>query len=251
MLEHATGRDKSWILAHGEHVPSPTELKTINKSLKQLEQGIPLPYVIGRWDFYGRTFTITKDVLIPRPETETLVDLAHEHLKQYDQAAIIDVGTGSGIIAISLAASFPKHSIIATDISLHALKVAQMNARQLAQTKIQFLLTDLMSPLKFKFDLICANLPYIPSQVLEGLAVSRQEPYLALDGGKSGLESIECMLAQSTTRLAPGGMVLLEIDSTLGIQTLVVAKTAFSKAACQIVQDLAGKDRIIKIQASP
>lgn len=247
LLEQATGRDKAWLLAHGEYHLAGTEQKSLENNLNQLLEGIPLPYVIGTWDFFGRPFKVTRDVLIPRPETETLVELALSHLEKFPHPRILDVGTGSGAIAVSLSAEHPGAAITATDISLAALQVAKENARNLGQTGIEFILADLLAPIQAEFDLICANLPYIPSQTLRSLDVSRWEPSLALDGGSSGLALIQKLLAQSQTRISQDGMILLETEASLSKETLAAARAAFPQADCALLSDLAGKDRIIRI----
>lgn len=248
LLEHVLGREKSWILAHSEYHPDLHEQQTLQENLTQLVQGVPLPYVLGKWDFFGRTFCVTKDVLIPRPETELLVEQALQHLEKYRQPNALDVGTGSGAVAISLSAEHPNARVTATDISRAALRVARDNAIQLGKANIQFLQSDLLSPLRTSFDLICANLPYIPTQTLETLTVAQWEPYLALDGGATGLTLIQCLLMQAQTRLAGGGLLLVETEASLGIETLTAARASFPQAECQIITDLSGHDRLLRIQ---
>ncbi len=213
-------------------------------------QGVPLPYILGHWDFFGRSFKVTPDVLIPRPETELLVELAFHSIQDQNQPVIVDVGTGSGAIAVSLAAELPGANIAALDCSLPALKIAQLNARLYAQNQIRFVQSDLLTPFRIRFDLICANLPYIPRERLNGLNVSRWEPRLALDGGESGLDVILKLLHQAQTRLSPGGSVLLEIESSLGENALKAACTVFPDAQTTCHKDLAGHDRIIEIHLS-
>ena len=210
-------------------------------------QGVPLPYILGHWDFFGRSFKITPDVLIPRPETELLVELALHSIVDQHQAVIVDVGTGSGAIAVSLAAELPEANITALDYSLSALKVAQLNAKLHTQYQIHFVQSDLLTPFRVQFDLICANLPYVPRERLNSLSVSRWEPRLALDGGESGLDVILKLLHQAQTRLAPGGKVLLEIESSLGENALTASRTVFPDAHTTCHKDLAGHDRVIEI----
>ena len=211
-------------------------------------QGVPLPYILGHWDFFGRTFTITPHVLIPRPETELLVERAIDHARRIPNPLIADVGTGSGAIAVSLSAELPKAKIIAMDISREALAVARQNAQQHQQTRIGFVQSDLMSPFKAKFDLICANLPYIPTKTLKSLPVADWEPHLALDGGESGLGLIQRLLMQAGVLLSSSGVILLETEASLGQATLNAASDAFPTARCQLIKDLAGNDRIVEIR---
>lgn len=248
LLQHVLDQPKSFILAHGEYQPSNEDITTLQNCLDQYLQGFPLPYILGRWEFYGRDFKVAPDVLIPRPETELLVEKALAFARQIKHPHIVDVGTGSGAIAISLAAELPEASLIATDISSAALTIAQENAQQHLHQPIPFIQTDLILPFHTQFHLICANLPYIPSSTLANLSVSRWEPRLALDGGEDGLQVIRRLLAQAQTRTSTSGKILLEIESSLGKETLRCARQAFPAADCTLIQDLAGKDRIIDIQ---
>lgn len=227
---------------------TPQEHEDLHVNLEKFLQGVPLPYILSRWEFYGRNFKVTPDVLIPRPETEMLVELALKHAQNINSYKVVDIGTGSGCIAISLAAELPAVTVTAVDLSIAALLVAKENAKNHNQTHIHFIQADLLSPFSARFDLICANLPYIPSDDLNNLPVSQWEPRLALDGGKSGMETIWRLLDQAKTRVAPNGLILLEIESNLGKATLSAAKKVFPNATIHLIPDLAGLDRIIKIQ---
>ncbi len=248
LLCKALSQPKSWIIAHGEHELSPDEIRILQHNLKQLLDGEPLPYVLGSWDFYGRSFNVTPDVLIPRPETELLVEKAIGHARKRTQPRIVDVGTGSGAIAVSLAAELPNARVVALDISRPALKIAQQNALRHHQVNISFIQSNLLEPCHAPFDLICANLPYIPSQALQSLTVARHEPRLALDGGPGGLDMIRALLQQAQTRLMPKGIILLEIEASLGRTALEAVRTAFPQAEPILHQDLAGRDRLIEIR---
>lgn len=248
LLSHALNRPKAWILAHGEYTLSTEENHTLQNYLKQFLQGVPLPYILGHWSFYGREFTLTPDVLIPRPETELLVELALDHIKQMENPKVIDVGTGSGAIAVSLAAECPAARVYAVDISRPALTIAKLNANRLGQPRINFVQADLLSPIHGMFDLIAANLPYIPTRTLEQLPALQSEPRLALDGGADGLQLINILLDQARTRLSAKGVVLLEIESTLGEESLTATQRAFPEAERRLIPDLTGRDRIVEIR---
>ena len=250
LLAAALERPKTWILAHGEYEPNPQEIQHIHNLSNRVTDGQPLPYVLGQWEFFGRSFKVTPDVLIPRPETESLVEIALERLKGIRQPNIIDVGTGSGAIAISLAAELPSAKVLASDISRAALKIAQENAQRLSHPEIRFLQADLLAPLAVQFDLICANLPYIPTGKLQDLQVAQWEPRRALDGGESGLEVIVSLLQQARASLTPAGITLLEIEASLGPASLSVARSAFPQALIRLTTDLAGRDRILEILQS-
>lgn len=247
LLQHALQQPKSWILSHTEYHLTHQEQHTLQESTAQYLQGIPLPYILGSWAFYGRTFQVTPAVLIPRPETEILVETALKHAKKRPDPLIVDVGTGSGVIAVSLAAELPAATVLGVDLSMAALQVARMNALHYQQTRVHWLQSNLLAPFSAQFDLICANLPYIPSESLKSLTVARWEPQLALDGGDSGLDIIEQLLQQARSRLAPKGVIMLEIEASLGAQALSLAQKYFPSAQINRIRDLAGLDRIIEI----
>ncbi len=250
MISHSLNKPKSWVLSHGEYKLTPEEIQKLQNQFSNYLDGVPLPYLIGEWEFYGRKFKVTPDVLIPRPETELLVDLAVKYGQKKESLSIIDVGTGSGIIAVSLAAALPNAKVYAVDISMAALKIAKENARFHRQNKVNLIQANLIAPFRGNFDLICANLPYIPSLRLETLDVSRWEPHLALDGGSSGLELIERLLIQAKTNLSKDGAIVLEIEASLGVESLEVAHKIMPNAMKNLHKDLAGKDRVIEIQLS-
>jgi release factor glutamine methyltransferase len=220
-----------------------------------LEQGESFPYVLGYWEFFGLDLEVTPDVLIPRPETELLVEKAVAWLQESPvRRTVADVGTGSGAIAVSIAVSVPECQVLATDLSRKALQVAKKNAIKFdVHRQIDFLQCDLLPahiaslPTERHFDLICANLPYIPTSTLERLPIFGREPTLALDGGADGLETIRRLLNIAPEWLAPNGMILLEIESTRGIQALNMACDLFSEATIHLHQDLAGQDRLLEI----
>ena len=248
ILSHVLKQSKGWILAHGDYQLTNNENQALQRSVEQCLEGFPLPYILGFWDFYGRTFIVSPDVLIPRPETELLVEQAIAFSRHIKRPFILDVGTGSGAIAVSLAAELPSATVIASDISKKALNIAQKNALQLGQNQINFVQADLLAPFWQKFDIICANLPYIPSRVLDTLEVSRWEPRLALDGGASGLEPIQLLLEQAQSLLACPGIVLLEVEASLGAGSISLAKDLFPHAQHILHRDLAGRDRVLEIR---
>jgi len=188
--------------------------------------------------------------LIPRPETELLVETALGWLNCHsDSRRVVDVGTGSGCIAISLAAALTDLDLIATDISFNALRVAQLNQnRLLVNPKLQMIQADLLKSLRGPFDLIAANLPYIPEYKLAGLKVTEHEPRLALDGGQDGLRFIKTLLEQSPTRLATPGCILLEIEFEQGPTASSIASRIYPQASINVMPDLAGLPRILKIE---
>ena len=201
-------------------------------------------------------FDITPDVLIPRPETELLVEKAIKWLSASpERRTVADVGTGSGIIATSIAMHIPEARILATDISRAALKVAKRNAEKFhVHHRIDFLQCDLLPqhidplPTDSHFDLICANLPYIPTATMHGLPIYGREPTLALDGGADGLDLYRRLLHTAPDWLAPNGMMLFEIEASQGMNALSLAYDTFSEATINLHQDLAGHNRLLEIQ---
>ena len=178
-------------------------------------KGVPLQHLLETVEFCGRTFRCDARALIPRPETEQLVERAMRYKTSSSHPrSILDVATGSGIIALTLALEYPEAKITATDISKEALSLARENALLLGVTSVQFFEADLLPPLQEdgRFNLIIANLPYITSAEIPTLSREVQfDPALALDGGGEGLDLIHRLIPLATTRLVPGGHLLLEI----------------------------------------
>jgi len=219
-------------------------------ALKRIKEGTPLPYLVGEWEFFQRLYWITEDVLIPRPETEGLVELALTWLEEHPgRRNCLEIGTGCGCIAVSLALNIPDLNITATDISSSALLVARENARRhQVHDKIQFQERDLFTGMEGKHDLIVANLPYIPTEKLRTLPVFTQEPVLALDGGEDGLVHIKEVLKSARQHMEPGGAIFLELDEDSGAAALALAKEVWPGMTLKLSQDLAGNDRYLSIQ---
>ena len=255
LLAHIMDRPRTWVMAHPEAELTSEQLYDLNDSLERLERGESFPYVLGHWEFFGLDLDITPDVLIPRPETEMLVERAIAWLQESPvRRTLADVGTGSGAIAIAIAVNVPDAVILATDLSDQVLKIAKKNAQKLGvDQRIEFVQCDLLPPRPDLFtteqhlDLICANLPYIPTDTLHALPIYGREPTLALDGGDDGLKLIRRLLTVGPEWLAPNGMMLLEIESTRGVQALNLACDLFSEATIHLHQDLAGQDRLLEI----
>lgn len=256
LIARIVDKPRAWVMAHPELILTAAQQKQLEESLARLESGEPLPYVLGRWEFFGMEFDVTPDVLIPRPETELLVEKAIAWLQGSKvRRTVADVGTGSGIIAVSIAAHVPDARILATDISLRALVVAKRNALKFnVANRINFLGCDILPPrpasfpTEERFDLLCANLPYIPTETLRSLQVYGREPALALDGGADGLDLFRKLMRVAPDWMAPNSLILLEIESTLGIQALNMAYDMFSQAEIHLHKDLTGRDRLLEIR---
>ena len=250
LMAHVLEKSRAWIISHPEQELSPTQLSKFQTGISSLEQGKPLPYIIGKWEFYGLEFSITPDTLIPRPETELIVDLALQVLEiREGHTWLADIGTGSGCIAIALAKHTSNVSIFASDISISALKLARNNSiLHDVNERIHFLQSDLLNTTSMKFDLICANLPYIPSKTLLQLKIYGHEPENALDGGIDGLKYISRLLELCPQFTKPGAVLLIEIDRSQAKQVYSLAERYFPAGEVTIHKDLAHNDRVVRIQ---
>lgn len=251
LLAHVLARSRSWILAHPEYLLDEIQVRQIEHLVERLLSGEPLPYILGHWEFYGLDFILSPAVLIPRPETELLVENALGWLKLHsNRRLVLDVGTGSGCIAVSLAVNCPDVKIVASDISWEALLIARDNLeRHCVNGKVHLLQSDLIPPTPQPFDLLCANLPYIPADDLPYLPVASYEPALALNGGLLGTSLIERFLAGAPRVLAQGGLALLEIEASQGSWVTDCAQAAFPQADIHVLPDLVGRDRLLAIQS--
>jgi release factor glutamine methyltransferase len=250
LIAHVTGRDRAWIVAHQEDLLTDEQSTRLLDLLGRAAHWEPLAYLTGAREFAGLRFEVTPDVLIPRPETETLVDAVVAWAKKAARPLrIIDVGTGSGVIAVTLAARLPDARITAADVSESALAVARRNAeRHQAAERIAFVESDLLETVAGTFDVIAANLPYIARDDLAALEVSRWEPGLALDGGPEGLDLIRRLLAQAPARLASGGTIFLEIGSDQGERAAALRRDAFPGAQVRVLKDLGNRDRVAIVE---
>jgi len=249
LLAHLLNKDKSWLLAHPEAPLSRSQAAALNNAVKLLQSGAPLPYLLGEWEFFGLSFVVTPDVLIPRPETELLVETALDWIKESgNPVKAAEAGTGSGCIAVSLAVNAANLHLTATDISPKAIEIAQRNAdRHHVSNQISFLENDLLLGLTGPYELICANLPYIPTETLGNLDVSRHEPETAMDGGEDGLDHIRRLLPQAANLLSEEGLLLMEIEADQGKAVKRLAAEAFPEAGIQVKSDLANKDRLLVV----
>jgi release factor glutamine methyltransferase len=250
LLEHVLQQPHTYLISRGEQTLTRTQLARYRSSLARAALWEPIPYITGQAPFYGFTFCVTPDVLIPRPETEQIVEMAIAWANERGAMQIVDVGTGSGCIAITLAHHLPQASVTAVDLSPAALAIAQENARRLITRPLTFYEGSLLSPVAHKADLIVANLPYIADGEWTMLddGVKLHEPALALRGGADGLTIIKPLLQQADSKLNPGGAVFLEIGWQQGTAATQLAAAYFPAATVTLTADLAGHDRIVTIQ---
>ena len=236
LLAHSLRVPRSWLHAHPEKQLSGAQRRHYWQRLQQRGAGRPLPYLLGRWEFFGLEFRVDARALIPRPETELLVERAiaiGQRRFAGGKFSIADVGVGSGIIAITLALQLPRALITASDISRPALHLTRENARRHGASAR-----------------ICANLPYITSVELNTLAVAQHEPRLALDGGHDGLRVIDRLLSNAWRHLLPGSSLLLEIGASQGAAALQLARARLPQAHCCVLPDLAGRARLLRINCA-
>jgi release factor glutamine methyltransferase len=249
LLMHVLGVDRAALLTHPERALTPEQAATFRALIVQRAAGIPLPHLTGTRAFYDLDFAVTPDVLIPRPETEHLVESALQWARC--EIRLADVGTGSGAIAVTLAVHLPEARVWAVDISAAALEVARHNAiRHGVAERITFVQGDLLEPLiaaDQPVDLIAANLPYIASDELQTLPVAQHEPLIALDGGADGLDLIRRLLVQAPRVLAKKGLLLMEIAAGQGARVCELSAAAFPGAHVTLIHDYAGLDRVVRV----
>jgi release factor glutamine methyltransferase len=227
LMAHALGRKRIELYLEFERKLTETELRPLRELVKRRSEGQPLQHLLGTVEFCGLTFLCDKRAMVPRPETEQLVELVEARIENRE-SRIADVGTGSGVIAISLAAKFPETKVLAVDVSDDALALAQENAAMLSlRGRVEFLKSRLLENVEGAFDLIVANLPYISTQ--ERHTLSREvlhDPEIALFAGDRGDELVRELINQAPARLRPGGMLGLEIglDQSQGLLSALAEK---------------------------
>ena len=240
LLGSLLGKSLPWLIAHGDEPIEPAELERL---LARRYAGEPLQYIRGKADFYSREFLVDDRVLIPRPETELVVESATARAPQ--NGKVIDIGTGSGCIAISIERERPDLRVVSVDVSIGALAVAAKNRRALA-SGVHLAASDLLSAVRGPFDLIVSNPPYIPERDIAGLEpqVRDHEPRKALTPGPRGTEAIERILDQAKAILSPAGEVIMEIgwDQERAVREIAEAK-GFAVEA--FIHDLAGIARVV------
>ncbi len=273
LLLHATAKDRTWLYAHPEEILAEPVAESYSALLGQRSSGIPTQHLTHNQEFWGLNFEVTSDVLIPRPETEHLIEVALDRLAvreiragrhprlHGEKVTLVDIGTGSGCIAITLAKELSAATVYATDISLAALEVARRNALRhgLAQ-RIHFLESNLLerfsSPAPGEsalfFDLIISNPPYISLREAESLPVEvrEHEPHTALFGGEEGYELYGAFIPQAAQHLKPGGLLVLE----LGYNSLPAVAPLLERSdwvSVGVTKDLSGISRVISAERAP
>lgn len=255
LLAHVLGWNRARLYARPEHRITQAQREAVLTAVQRRTRHEPVPYIVGHREFYGLDFLVDRRVLIPRPETELLVEKALDGAVRQElgqgRPLLADVGTGSGIVAISLAVNLPRATVYATDTSPDALVVAAANAaRHGVAARVHLLRGDLLQPLPERVHIIVANLPYIPTGRLPTLApdVVEYEPLSALDGGPDGLQPIRRLLSQAGEWLLPEGMMVMEIDAEQGPEVVALGQQHYPQARVELLPDDAGLDRVVCIQ---
>jgi release factor glutamine methyltransferase len=243
LLTDCLGRPQSWLLAHGTDEIAPDSAQRFSERMERRFAGEPIQYIRSRAEFYGREFTVDRRVLIPRPETELLVEAVLQRAPKGGR--VLDVGTGSGCIAITLKLERPDLRVYASDIFLDALDVARSNASAL-EAAVDFVSSDLLSGIRGPLDVVVSNPPYIPVPDLPSLQteVRDHEPHIALGSGADGLDAIRRLIPSARERLLNVGILALEIGFG---QAAAVAEIAGECGwpSPVILKDLAGIDRVV------
>ena len=247
LLSYLLGQKRIFLYVHFDQPLTAEELARYREMVKRRAAGEPVAYICGEKEFMGLTFKVTPAVLVPQPDTETLVEEAIERLKGKEGARIADACTGSGAIALALAHYLPESSIAATEISTEALSIAKENAESLGLSeRVEFRGGDLLAPLSGEtFDAIVSNPPYIPREEIAGLPREvRAEPIIALDGGADGLDFYRRLVHESAALLKDSGFLAVECgDTQAGAIAEMAVTGGFGRT--EIVHDLADKDRVV------
>jgi release factor glutamine methyltransferase len=250
LLRHVLGLDRAHLYARLRESLDEADRVVLQRLLNRRLAHEPTAYIVGHKEFYGLDLETTPDALIPRPETELLVDEALRAAPK-QPCAIVDVGTGCGAIAIALATRLPQATVYASDESECALALAARNVERLRlASRVRLLHGDLLDPLPEAVDLIVANLPYVKTSDWEALPpeIREHEPREALDGGPDGTAVLERLLHQAPSHLRPSGRLLAEIGWDEGERLQCVARKCFPGAQIAVKKDLAGLDRILLVE---
>ena len=250
LVAHVLKSSRERLHSHPERQLTVAQRARLRRLTSRRAARVPVPYLVGEREFYGHMFLVTPAVLIPRPSSELLVELAVDWLQAHPgQQRAIDLGTGSGAVAIAVAKAVPNVRIEARDVSARALRVADDNiTRHRLRRRITTVRGDLLRGAK-PADVILANLPYIPDALRRVRPKELDyEPAIALDGGKDGLDLIRRALAQAPPVLKPGGLLLFECDPAQTRRMVRLAQGHWPAAEVSVHQDLARQDRVVRIQ---
>jgi len=250
MLSEIMGVKKDFLYTNVEFPITRTVKRELIRILERRIKREPLAYILEHREFYSTDFWVTPDVMIPRPETEILVDYVIDYVKKHRELqTIVDVGTGCGSIAINLGLHFPEMNILATDISFRAVEIAKANAERCGvENVISFFNGDLLDPINGSLHIVVANLPYIPSCRLNRIQEEvKWEPQIALDGGTDGLCIMQRLLSQCRERLICAGLIIMEMDPEQIRPMFALAEEYFPRKEVFVQKDFRGMDRFLAI----
>ena len=248
LLQYVLNKKREQLIIYDNEQITQNQEKAYMQNLEKLVKGTPLQHITNSQEFMKMNFYVNNNVLIPRPDTEILVEEVIKIAKEYANPVILDLCTGSGAIAVSLAKYIPNAKVYASDISKKALEVAKINAKNNeVENKIEFLESNLFEKIKnLKFDIIVSNPPYIRTEVIESLdAEVKQEPMIALDGGEDGLKFYKEIVEQAYPYLKLGSYLCFEIgyDQKIDVIEIIENSKKYEKTYCK--KDLYGNDRVI------
>jgi release factor glutamine methyltransferase len=251
LLAHALGCKRIDLYTRFEEIVANDVRHKFRELIQERVKGCPVAYLVGRKEFFSLEFEVTRDVLIPRPDTECVVDECLRIAKRMDAPAILDVGTGSGCLPVALAKQHKTALLTAVDVSHEALVVAERNAaKHSVSDRILFLLGDLFAPLPemMKFDIIISNPPYIPTAEIATLeaGVRDFEPRLALDGGPTGFEVFDRLIGGAVARLKPGGYLIVEIGAPQEATARQKIEANADYELAPTIRDSAGHPRVLR-----
>jgi release factor glutamine methyltransferase len=246
LLRHVLSIDRAQLFSQLDQKINPDKIESIKRALARRIDGEPAAYITGHKEFYGLDFIVNHSVLIPRPETELLVEKTIALTKRRKILTIADVGTGSGAIAVALAVNLPRVTLYATDISATALEVAVANAAMHGVTdRITFLQGNLLEPLPAEIDLVIANLPYVMTSGIKNDGALAFEPAGALDGGEDGLERFREFCRAARKKLVGEACILMEVGKGQASAVRVLLEKSLPGRIIGIERDLAGIERVI------
>jgi len=245
LLRHILNISRTQLYLDLDKIIKQRQSEDFFKLIKRRLNGEPSAYITGVKEFYGNEFNVDRRVLIPRPESELLIEKALEIAHNLKSPVIADIGTGSGAIAISISLKLPEAKIYATDFSLQALEVAHNNClKHGVADRVTLLEGNLLEPLPEAVDIIIANLPYVKK---EDMPTGNHEPAIALDGGENGTLQIEKLLSMVADKLRPGGSLLIEIGMGQAKHITELIKNPYPDTTLEVFRDLAGIKRAIRV----
>ncbi len=251
ILAHVLDVTRTQLLTRLDQTADPAQLDRFQRELERVLKDEPLAYVVGHREFYDLDLITDRRALIPRPETECLIEYALAHLADHPAPLIADIGTGCGAIAVTLAKHLPRARVIATDLSPEAVDLARENAqRHGVAERIDFRVGNLLEPVSGSFDLLAANLPYIDDKDWPFLqkTIRGHEPKMAFLGGPDGLDLMRAMLRDAPRVVKTGGLILLEIGAYQGDDVTAIVQQHFPAARITVRPDYSGLDRLVVVE---